>query len=90
MAQTTTMTIRLDKKMQEQLAEIAAYEKRSKSFLAAEAVEQYLAIRGEQILGIKKAIAEADRGEVIGHDEVAQWVGSWGTDDELPMPTPQK
>jgi predicted transcriptional regulator len=74
MAQTTTMTIRLDKKMQEQLAEIALYEKRSKSFLAAEAVEHYLSVRAEQTKGIHKAIQSIKAGKGIPHKEMEIWI----------------
>lgn len=87
MTQTTTMTIRINKKMQKQLEEIAIYEKRSKSFLAAEAIGQYLDIYQAQVEGIKKALAEADRGEIIPHESVAEWVNSWGTENELPRPS---
>lgn len=74
MAQTTTMTIRLDKKMQKQLEEIAIYEKRSKSFLAAEAVENYLTMRAAQIEGIHKAMVSIDAGQGITNEEMKIWI----------------
>jgi|GEM_PF-5097768 len=43
-----------------------------------------------QIEGIKKAIASADRGEGIPHQEVKKWVESWGSGKELPTPRPKK
>ena len=83
------MTIRLDKKTEAELAKVAAYEKRSKSFLAAEAVQQYLDIKQAQIEGIKQAISSIEINGGIPHSEVKSWVESWGTDSELPMPEPK-
>lgn len=86
MAQTTTMTIRIDKKMEAELKKIASYEKRSKSFLAAEAVAQYIEVYEAQVEGIKRAIASADAGNGIPQSKVTAWVESLGTDNELPIP----
>ena len=86
MAQTTTMTIRLDKKMQKQLEEIAIYEKRSKSYMAAEAVGHYLAMRELQIKGIEQAMASAEAGQGVPHFRVKAWAESLGTANELPIP----
>jgi predicted transcriptional regulator len=40
-----------------------------------------------------RAIAEAEAdvaaGRVVPHDEVAKWLRSWGTPDELPCPVPK-
>lgn len=38
--------------------------------------------------GIELAMASLDRGEGIPHEEVADWVRSWGTEDEKPTPRP--
>ncbi|MFZ3234543.1 MAG: CopG family transcriptional regulator [Stellaceae bacterium] len=41
----------------------------------------------------KRAIAEAEAdvaaGRVMPHEEVVQWLRSWGTPDELPCPVPK-
>ena len=84
---TTTMTVRLSTSVKNSLAQMAKSENRSKSFLAAEAIEGYIAIREEQIAGIKRAIASADAGKGVPHEKVKAWVSSWGSDNELPMPT---
>jgi len=39
-----------------------------------------------QIRGIRQAIASLDRGEGISHQQVKDWVLSWGSQDERPMP----
>jgi RHH-type transcriptional regulator, rel operon repressor / antitoxin RelB len=59
---------------------------RSRSFLAAEAINEYLEVNEWQVAGIKRAIASLDRGEGISHDQVKDWVASWGSANEKPAP----
>ena len=83
----TTLTLRLDSKLKRSLDSIAAYENRSRSFMAMQAVAGFVAVHEAQIEGIKKAIASADAGRFSSHEDVKAWVESWGTDNELPMPS---
>ena len=39
-----------------------------------------------QIAGIKRAIASLDRGDGVPHERVKEWIASWGSDNELPVP----
>jgi len=87
MADSTTLTIRVDRSVKERLGEVAGRMNRSKSFLAAAAIEEYLAVQEWQIEGIKKAIQSLDDGKGIPHDDVVNWVESLGTDNELPTPS---
>jgi predicted transcriptional regulator len=42
-----------------------------------------------QIAHIKEALAEdEDGGPGVPHEEVMEWLASWGTDHELPPPKP--
>jgi predicted transcriptional regulator len=83
----TTITVRLNKRTKNALEQIAAHEKRTKSFVASQAIEDYVFVYEAQIEGIKKAIASADAGKFSSHEDVKAWVESWGTDSELPMPS---
>jgi predicted transcriptional regulator len=38
----------------------------------------------------RRAMASMDRGEGIPHQQVKQWVRSWGSGRERPMPKPRK
>jgi predicted transcriptional regulator len=58
---------------------------RSRSFLAAEAINEYLEVNEWQVTGIKRAIASHDRGEGIPHCFVKDWVASWGSANEKPV-----
>ncbi len=68
-----TMTVRLDDGIKERLETLANITHRSKSFLAAEAILEYLKIQEWQIKEIKKGIAEADAGQLIDHDKVVKY-----------------
>lgn len=49
------------------------------------------ALSAWQIAHIKAALAEDDEGGPgVSHEEVMRWLESWGTDHELPRPTPRK
>jgi predicted transcriptional regulator len=82
----TTFTVRVDVAAKKRLEKLAKNTGRSRSFLAAEAINEYLDVNEWQIAGIKQAIASMDRGEGIPHAQVKDWVASWGTDHELPRP----
>jgi RHH-type rel operon transcriptional repressor/antitoxin RelB len=59
---------------------------RSRSFLAAEAINEYLDVNEWQAAGIKRATASLDRGEGVSHEQVEDRVTSWGSSRELPIP----
>ena len=82
----TTFTVRVDTGVKKRLERLAKSTGRSRSFLAAEAINEYLEINEWQVDGIKRAIASLDRGEGISHDSVKDWVASWGSANEKPTP----
>ncbi len=73
--------------MRERLARLADLSDRTQSYLAAQAIEEYLAVQEWQLEGIKDAIAAADRGELIPDEKIDAWIESLDTDNELPVPT---
>ncbi len=66
----TTMTIRLEPEMKDRLDKLAEFTHRSKSFLASEAINEYLKAHEWQLVEIKKGIAEADEGQLIDHESI--------------------
>ena len=82
----TTFTVRVDTGVKKRLERLAKSTGRSRSFIAAEAINDYLEINEWQVAGIKRAIASLDRGKGIPHDQVTDWVASWGSADEKPAP----
>jgi predicted transcriptional regulator len=65
----TTMTIRVSPEVKQKLDRIATDTRRSKSFLAGEAVAAYVERELEIIDGIKRGMADAAAGRVIPHDQ---------------------
>ena len=90
MNETTTITVRVDASLRDRLEAIAARSRRSKSFLAAEAIEDYVAVQEWQIAHLEEALAQADRGEVIEHETVRAWASALGTDGEQTLPRPRR
>ncbi len=69
MATTATMTIRPSSETKRKLERLAVDTRRSKSFLAAEAVSTYVERELEIIDGIRKGMADAEAGRVVADDE---------------------
>ena len=82
----TTFSVRVERAAKKRLEELAKNTGRSRAFLAAQAINEYLDINEWQVVGIKKAIRSLDAGMGIQHEEVKKWVASWGTKKELPRP----
>jgi len=86
MDDSTTITIRVAKSMKDRLENLARETRRSRSSLAAEGIGAFVELEEHQIEGIKKALASVASGLGVAHDDVAAWVASWDTDEELPAP----
>ena len=82
----TTFTVRVESAVKKRLEELARSTGRTRAFLAAEALNAYLDANEWQIAGVKRAIASLDRGEGVSHNEVKDWVASWGRKRERPVP----
>jgi len=70
MPASTTMTIRVHPDVKEKLGQIATDTRRSRSFLAGEAVAAYVEREMEIIEGIKHGQADAQSGRVVPHSQV--------------------
>jgi predicted transcriptional regulator len=82
----TTFTVRVDSNVKKRLERLAESTGRSRSYLAAEAITEYLDVNEWQVAGIKRAVTSLDRGEGIPHQQVKHWVESWGGENERPPP----
>lgn len=74
MEQTSTMTIRLPETIKNKLEHLAAATERTKAYLAAKAIEEFVAAQEWQIQAIQEAIKEADspQAKFIEHEVVAK------------------
>jgi predicted transcriptional regulator len=83
---TDTLSIRLDAATKQRLDALARHSKRSKSFLAAEAIAAYVEQEEWQLGEIRAAIGELDAGQSVSHEKVETWLKSWGTRGEKKAP----
>ncbi len=74
----TTMTIRLEEDTKARLDALADSTNRSRSFLAAEAIREYIELNEWQIGEIKSALDEADKGDFASPAEVEALRNKWG------------
>lgn len=86
MASTDMITLRLAAKTNKRLGQLARALERSRSWVVAEAIEKYLEDNRWQLEAIEEGVAEADRGRLVAHEDVARWVKSWGKKKEARRP----
>lgn len=82
MTQSTTMTIRLETQIKEQLDQLAKATRRSKSYLASEAIREYIELNAWQVNEIRSAISEADAGDFASNRDVNQVLEKWDVDGD--------
>jgi predicted transcriptional regulator len=73
----TAFTVRVSDETASKLDQIAEKLDRSRSYMAAQAIEDYVAREEWQIAEIEAGLAEANRGEFASDDEVAKVVGKY-------------
>jgi predicted transcriptional regulator len=71
------MTIRIEDDLKGRLDELASATHRSKSFLAAEAIRDFVELNEWQIQEIKAAIKEADNDEFASDKAVKKTFNKW-------------
>ena len=78
MADSAVLSVRIEKSTKDRLARIAKSMKRSQSYLAAEAIEEFVSVQEWQIAGIHDALASLDRGDAIAHEDMKAWAAALG------------
>ena len=86
MGKTAPVSVRLDPTLNEQVSAIAEALDRPKSWVIEQAVRDFVAVQEWQLAAIDEGIKAADAGRVVAHEDVAAWVKSWGSPEELPAP----
>ena len=81
-----TLSIRIDAGTKKRLDALSKRSKRSKSFLAAEAIAAYIESEEWQLGELQAGIAELDSGQEVAHEKVSKWLGCWGTPGESKAP----
>jgi len=77
MPRSAIVTLRLQLKLKKKLDDLSSAMSRSRSFVATEAIRDYIALNEWQISEIKKAVNEADRGEFASEKDVEKVFRKW-------------
>jgi RHH-type rel operon transcriptional repressor/antitoxin RelB len=77
MAESSVLTLRLDPQLKKQLDLLSQAVNRSRSFVAAEAIREYVALNNWQIEETVKALSEADRGDFAPDKDVQRTLKKW-------------
>ena len=83
---TTTLSVRIDTDTKKRLEALAKRARRSKSFLAAEAIAAFVEAESWQLDEIQAGLKELDEGDGVAHQDVAKWLRSWGRKRERKAP----
>ena len=81
-----TVTFHTSPEIKARLERLAVHTRRSRSFLANEAVERYLSDEEDFVRAVELGLAEADAGELIVHDDAVAYLRSLGTDAPMALP----
>jgi len=73
----TILTVRMPVEMKQQLENLSRSTGRSKSRLAAEAIQRYVELEEWQVMEIQAGIREADAGDFASNDEVKAVFEIW-------------
>jgi predicted transcriptional regulator len=67
--ETTTLTVRLSAELKEKLDTLAEHTQRTKSFLAAEAIADYVTCELAIIAGIERGLEDLRAGRLVPHED---------------------
>lgn len=81
-----TLSVRIDSETKKRLDALAKRSKRSKSFLAAEAITAFVESEEWQLQEIRDGMQELEMGQTVGHEKVSTWLQSWGKASESKAP----
>ncbi|WP_232300579.1 CopG family ribbon-helix-helix protein [Aeromonas simiae] len=72
------MSVRLPDEVEQQLGQLAQSTGRTKSWLANQAIKDYLAREAWQITEVEAALREADAGDFVSEKEMMAKFNRWG------------
>jgi RHH-type rel operon transcriptional repressor/antitoxin RelB len=86
MSETAVLKVRVPHDLKSRLDRLAKTISTSTSALTEAALIAYVNEQERQIARIQEGLADAAAGRVVAHKDVARWLDSWGTENELPPP----
>jgi predicted transcriptional regulator len=80
------VSLRLDPKVKNKLQKQADLTDRSLSYVAQQAIIEFLETKERERQIVEQALLEADKGKFISDEKMMGWIESWGSENELPEP----
>lgn len=78
MIKAALLSVRVSQDLAKRLEKLAKATHNSKSSLAAQAIEEFIAVQDWQVEAIREGIAAAEQGELGSHDEALAELSKWG------------
>jgi predicted transcriptional regulator len=82
-----TTTVRVPAALKTRLDKLADATARSRSWLAAHALEVYVEDQEWQLAAIREGKKDVQAGRTVSHEKTSRWLRSWGKKRELPAPS---
>ena len=76
--ESTLVSTRVPSELAKRLEDLAREMHRSKSYLAAQAIEEFVGLQEWHVQAIKDGIAAVERGDVVSHEQAISVLKSWG------------
>ena len=87
MSNTTTVTVRVPAALKNRLDKLADATARSRSWLAAHALEVHVEDQKWEIATIREGKKDVQADRVVSHENAKRWLRSWGKKRELSPPS---
>jgi predicted transcriptional regulator len=85
---TTPYSFRLDDDLRHALETEARNENRTAAQLVTQAIRSMIDAKKTKRVAIEAALAQADKGDFVSQGAINDWMDSWDSDAELPVPRP--
>lgn len=83
-----SLSLRLKPDVRARLEAEADVSEQNVAEIALTAIENYLEGQAEKRIQLQQAIAEAEKGAFVSDEKIAEWIASWGDENELLPPEP--
>jgi predicted transcriptional regulator len=78
MKKAALVSLRIEDDLAKRMNSLAKATGRTKSFIATQAIQEYLALQEWQVAAIREGIDAADAGEMVDHDDAVKVLNRWG------------
>ena len=78
MKKAALVSLRIEEELAERMNNLAKATGRTKSFIATQAIQDYLSLQEWQVAAIQEGIDAANQGELVEHGEAVKLLSSWG------------